>query len=284
MKDKHVKTEYDFLVLTDFSDASYIALKYAISLAKLIKSTIHVCHIANPEKIVENDNALMAIRSIELESKKIEKKIGAIIEIVTAEGINVIPHYSIGNIIGEFKDRIDVINPDLVILGRKVENPKLSGKITSYLMNQYKGSLLIVKEDNKFQNDTKISIACNENTFELYDSNLVFSLNNQTKAPIRLLNIKSINDSNDKIKVPQTWRESSYEIDQNIQFEQNSTVLDGLLQHISNNSTELLCIGRGKPRNLFRRVISSSPTTVLDVINKIDIPILVMGINSASIN
>ena len=74
MKNRQVKTEYDFLVLTDFSDASYIALKYTISLAKLIKSTIHICHVANPEKIVGSDNALMAVAEIELESKKIEKK------------------------------------------------------------------------------------------------------------------------------------------------------------------------------------------------------------------
>jgi len=280
MKDKQVKTEYDFLVLTDFSDTSLIALKYAISLAKLIKSTIHVCHIANPSKIVQNDNQAAAIRDITTETKKIEKKIGAIVEMIIAEGINAIPYCSIGNIIYEFEELASQLKPDVVILGKKAENPKLSGKITSYLMNEYLGSLLIVREDIVFQNSTKISVACNNNTFDLYDPKLIFSLNNQTKLPLKLLNFKQKNDSNEKITVPQTWRESSYEIDQNIQLEQHTTIVDSLLQHITNNDTELLCIGRGRSRNFLQRIFSSGSSTLLDVVNKIHTPILVMGTNS----
>ena len=282
MKNRQVKTEYDFLVLTDFSDASYIALKYAISLAKLIKSTIHVCHVANPEKIVENDNSLMAIRDIELESKKVEKKIGAIVEIVTAEGINVIPYYSIGNIIGEFKERIDVINPDVVILGKKKSNLNLSGKITSYLMNEYAGSLLIVEEESEFKSDTKISLGCNNNTLNEYDPSLLFSLDGQTKNPLTLLNVKKPNNSNEEIIIPQTWWKSCNEINRDVQFEyeNDDTIVSGLLKHISSNNIELLCIGKGKSRNFIQRMTSSSSTTVPNVINKVRIPILVLGANS----
>ncbi|MEJ6736559.1 MAG: universal stress protein [Flavobacteriales bacterium] len=280
MKDKQVKTEYNYLVLTDFSEASYSALKYAISLAKLIKGNIHVCHIANPSKIVQNDNQVAAIRDITTETKKIEKKIGAIVEMIMAEGINAIPYCSIGNIIYDFEELVTQLKPDVVILGKKPENPKLSGKITSYLINEYLGSLLIVKEDDVFQNSTKISVACNNNTFDLYDPKLIFSLNNQTKLPLRLLNIKQKNGSFEEITVPQTWRESSYEIDQNIQLEQHATIVDSIVQQITNNDTELLCIGRGKSRNYLQRMFSSRPSTLLDLVNKIHTPILVMGTNS----
>lgn len=279
MKDKQVKIEYNYLVLTDFSEASYSALKYTISLAKLIKGNIHICHIANPSNIVKNDNQVAAMRDVNSETEKIGKKIGAIVEMIIAEGINAIPYCSIGNIIYEFKELTNQLKPDVVILGKKKENPKLSGKITSYLMNEYLGSLLIVKEDKIFQNGTKISVACNNNTFDLYDPKLIFSLNNQTKLPLKLLNIKQKNDSNQKITIPQTWRESSYEIDESIQLEQNTTIVDSLLQHIINNDTELLCIGRDKSRNYLQRIFSSSPSTLKDVVNKIDTPILVMGTN-----
>jgi len=279
MKDKQVKIEYNYLVLTDFSEASYSALKYTISLAKLIKGNIHICHIANPSNIVKNDNQVAAMRDVNSETEKIGKKIGAIVEMIIAEGINAIPYCSIGNIIYEFKELTNQLKPDVVILGKKKENPKLSGKITSYLMNEYLGSLLIVKEDKIFQNGTKISVACNNNIFDLYDPKLIFSLNNQTKLPLKLLNIKQKNDSNQKITIPQTWRESSYEIDESIQLEQNTTIVDSLLQHIINNDTELLCIGRDKSRNYLQRIFSSSPSTLKDVVNKIDTPILVMGTN-----
>ena len=56
MKNSQVKKEYDYLVLTDFSPASYHALKYAISLAKLIKGNIHVAHITDSALFVKDHN------------------------------------------------------------------------------------------------------------------------------------------------------------------------------------------------------------------------------------
>lgn len=278
MKDKKIKTEYNYLVLTDFSEASYNALKYTISLAKLIKGNIHVCHIADPSSIVKDDNQVAALRELTIETRKIEKKISAIIEMIQAEGLNAIPYSSIGNIINEFKELNTIIKPEVVIFGKNIEeNPKLTGKLTSYLMNQHEGSLFIIGQDSVFHNDTKISVACNENTFDLYEPNLIFSLNNQTKSPLKLLNIKDFNNSSKKITIPKTWGKSSYELDQDIHIEQNSTVLDGLLHCVTNSNTDLLCIGRGKPRNYIQRVFSINTTTVSGLVNKVQTPILVMG-------
>tara|TARA_B100000809_G_scaffold210866_1_gene214331 strand:+ start:202 stop:1053 length:852 start_codon:yes stop_codon:yes gene_type:complete len=281
MKDKQVKTEYNYLVLTDFSEASYIALKYAISLAKLIKGNIHVCHIANPSKIVQNDNQVAAIREINLETQKIEKKIGAIVEMILTEGINAIPYCSIGNIIYEFEELANQLKPDVVILGKKAGNRKLSGKITSYLMNEYLGSLLIIDKESEFQTDTNISIACNENTLNQNDSYLISSLDRQTKTSISFLNIKSSKDKSEKISVPQTWWKSNNEADRNIEikYENDSTIASGLNKYISSNNINLLCIGKGKQRNFLQRLISRHSSTVLDIVNKVHIPILVMGAN-----
>ena len=278
MENKQVKTAYNYLVLTDFSEASYNALKYTISLAKLIKGDIHVCHIANPGTIVKEDSQVAAIRELDLETKKIKNKIGAIVEMIMAEGINAIPYCAIGNIITEFKEYSETIKPDVVIIGKKVGRPKLSGKISSYLMNEYKGSLLIIGEDSIFQNNTNISIACTEMPFDQYDPNLIFSLNNQTEAPVKFLKFNS--NSSDKIKVPSTWRESSYEIDQKIQFAHNGQLVPAIIEHIAENNTELFCIGRGKQKNYLQRVLSNGTTTVSGITNKIQTPILVMGTSS----
>ena len=70
MKDKQVKKVHNHLVLTDFSDASYNALRYAISWTNLIKGNIHVCHVSNLGTIVKNDNQVTIIREINTETKK----------------------------------------------------------------------------------------------------------------------------------------------------------------------------------------------------------------------
>ena len=278
MENKQVKTAYNYLVLTDFSEASYHALKYTISLAKLIKGDIHVCHIANPTAIVKDDSQIAAIRELDLETKKIENKIGAIVEMIMAEGINAIPYCSIGNIITEFKEYSETIKPDVVILGKKVGNPKLSGKISGYLMNEYKGSLLIIGEDSIFQNNTNISVACTEKAFDQYDPNLIFSLNNQTEAPLKFLKLNS--NGSDNIKVPSSWRESSYEIDQKIEFAHNGSLVPAIVEHIAENNTELICIGRGKQRSLLQKVMSNSTGPLSDLVKNIQKPILVMGTSS----
>ena len=282
MENQILNTKYNVLVLTDFSDASNIALKYAISLAKLIKGNIHIYHFANPGKIIESDNQVAVLRDVELETKKVERKIGAIIEIITAEGVNVIPHYSMGNIIYEFEDQIDLINPDLVIIGKKKENLMLSGKITSYLMNEYKGSLLIIGEESEFQIDTKICLGCSNNTLNQYDPSILYLLDKQITAPLTLLNIKKPNDSSELINIPQIWRESCNEVGRNIkvEHENDSSIADGLLKHISNNKISLLCIGKGKPKNFMQRLISGRSSTISEIVDKVHIPILVLGTNS----
>jgi nucleotide-binding universal stress UspA family protein len=282
MKDRQVKIEYDFLVLTDFSEASYIALKYVISMAKLIKSTIHVYHVANLEKIVESDNPLMVTRDIELETKRIEEKIGSIIEIITAEGINAIPHCSMGDIICEFEDQINLINPDLVILGNKKVTPCLSGKVMGYLMNEYKGSLLIVAKESEFHSGTKISLSCNNNIFDRYDPHMLFSLERNTKVPLTLLNVKKQNNSIEAIIIPQDWVGLRNKIDRNleVEYENDALIVDGLLKLISSNNIELLCIGKGKPRNFLQKLIPGRTSIVSDIVNQINVPILLLGTNS----
>ena len=200
---------------------------------------------------------------------------------IQAEGVNAIPYCSIGNIISEFKELNDVIQPDLVVLGKKGEgHPQLKGKLTSYLMNDYDRSLLILGEDLVFNKNTKISIACNENTFKFYDLPLIFSINHPTKATLKLFHIKSANTPNEKITVPHALREFSNEIDQNIHIEQSSNVLTGLLHYVTNSNIELLCVGRGRPKSFFQKVFSNGSTISTEVVNKIKTPILIIGTGS----
>ena len=149
-------------------------------------------------------------------------------------------------------------------------------------MNEYLGSLLIVGEESEFQTNTNISIACNKNTLDLYDPYLIFSLDRQTKTSISLLNIKSSNDSSEKIDSPLTWWKSSNEVNRNIeiQYENDSSIADGLLKHISSNKVGLLCVGKGKPKNFMQRLFPIHSSTISEIVNKVNIPILVLGTDS----
>ena len=121
----------NYLVLMDFSEASYKALKYIISMAKLLGGKIHVFHIGNANKMVTSDNQVVALRDLRLETRKIEKKLKSILEIIAAEDIQATCNYTIGNIISELKIKIAGIKPDLVIIGKSNKRFGLSGTLTS---------------------------------------------------------------------------------------------------------------------------------------------------------
>ncbi|MBL4593070.1 MAG: universal stress protein, partial [Flavobacteriales bacterium] len=114
------------------------------------------------------------------------------------------------------------------------------------------------------------------------DPSILYLLDKQITAPLTLLNIKKPNDSGELINIPQIWRKSCNEVGRNIkvEHEKDSSIADGLLKHISNNKISLLCIGRGQSRNFIQRLIPSRSSTISEIVDKVHVPILVLGTNS----
>ncbi len=278
MYNKYKNIKYEFLVLMDFSESSYIALKYAISLAKITDSKIHVYHVGNPGKIAVSDNQVAVLRAFESENKKVEDKLGSIVEIITTEGIQAICHHTIGNIINELEKLIDQVNPDLIVVGKKKEKLRFSGKLTNFLLNKYSGSLLIVGKEIAFQTGTKISIACNGNTLYQYGPQIVSKIDHHTKAPLTLVNVQKLSESNEKLDLPKIWQSFyTMNLNINIEYQNNSSVILGLIEHISEKKIELFCIGRGKYKNTFLNRIFNNYSTPYEIIRRVNIPILIMG-------
>jgi nucleotide-binding universal stress UspA family protein len=281
IKEGKAKKGVSFLVLMDFSEASYIALKYAITMAKLVKGNVHVLHVANPKKIVDTDNPVAALRAIEIETTKIKNKLNSIIEIISAEDIFASSYYSIGNIIKELENHINQVNPDIVVVGKKKNSAKFSGKLSDYLRNKYSNSFLIVDEESEFKTDSKIAFGCNSGMLNKYDPDIIFELDKHTKTTLILLNICKNTEFTEKIDIPSTWKSSNGKARSILcESQESSTVVGGLVEHIADKNIELLCIGRGKPRGFFQNLFYSQGTTMSEIINKVNIPILVMRYNS----
>jgi nucleotide-binding universal stress UspA family protein len=268
------------LVLMDFSESSYIALKYAISLAKLTNGAIHVCHIGSPGEVVKTDNQAAALRAIESQNNKVADKLGAIVETIITEDIPAMYHHAFGNIIHEFENLIEQIKPELIVVGKKKENPKFTGKLTRYLLDIYSGSLLIVNEENEFQKDTKIAIGCSGNTLHQYAPLLISQLDQHTKTPLTLVNIKTPSKPDEIIDLPKIWQ-SSYTKNLNISIEQkeSSSIVNGLIEHITDENIQLFCIGNGKRKNYFQQLFSRNDATLSQIIKSVQIPVLKLGNN-----
>jgi len=267
MEEHNLNTVCNYCVLVDFSEASYRALKYIISMAKITNGKIHICHI-----ITEST-------SIGSETKKVEDKLNAIIEIITAEGIEASCQYIFGDIIVEFEKLIDQIKPDIVVIGKRKGNSNFSGNITDYLLNDYLGSLLIVTEEKEFNTDKKIAFAGAKKTIEQNNPYSIFKLIPDIKPPLVLISLKKSTKAGEKINLPKAWS-SYYKDEYKNQFEHHQTPInyENLAPYIFKEKIELLCIGRENNKNSFiNRFFHKNIDSSSEIIKRINIPILIIG-------
>jgi len=285
MNNHRVNGAFNSLVMMDFSEASYTALKYAVSMAIITDGRIHVCHVGSPEKIVESDNQIAALRAIEYHTKKVKKKLGSIAEIIAAEGVRAICHYPVGNIISELQHVVDKIKPNLIVVGKKTGKSKFAGKLSSFLLNEYSGSVLVVGEGESFRNNTKIALACNENTLYRYDPDVVHKIDRHTKSSLTVINVRTPNQVSELINLPERWQ-PLYTTNLNVRFEYKTDpkVVNALLTHIEEEKIELLCVGRGKQRGFLQNLFYGKVKKITEIIDNVRIPVLIMGSNCEQFN
>jgi nucleotide-binding universal stress UspA family protein len=281
MKAQVVKTKRTFLVLMDFSEASYSALKYAITAAKSMDGSIHVLHVGEIKDLDVSDSTVVALREFTRVSQKIENKLDSIIEIIKAEGVDATYEYFFGNLVKTLEEHMDLIKADLVVVGKKREKRRLSGRLTTYLLTKYSGSTLIVGEAAEFHIESKISLGCTNKMLVHYNPVMAFEFEKQVKNPITFLTVVDPTESEEKLVLPLAWR-SIRDKQREFQFEhkKSATVVEGIVQHISEQNIELLCLGRGKRRNFLQDLFFSRRNVVSKLVKAVQIPILVMGINA----
>ncbi|MBL4653473.1 MAG: universal stress protein [Flavobacteriales bacterium] len=263
----------NILVLMDFSNASYLALRYAITLAKSIDCGIQLFHVADPNDIVQSDNQAAAIREINSRKEIIESRLSAIVEIIEAEKIDSTYDYSIGSITGELKVYIQANSSELIIIGSH-SNSKL-GEITQYLVNHYNGALFLISKETEFAANSKTSVACNLKTVIEADLTIAFDLAKVSKSPITIFNNGASAEPHREIENPSVWK-SYYEPNRKVNFIycKSDSTTDGIIEHIDQEKPDVICIGRGKKNNtLFNwifptssiasQVIGRTTTTVL---------------------
>ena len=133
----------NFLVLTNFSEGSNLAIEHAIILAKTVNGVVHVLHVSNTGEAVTSENPVVALREINYADIESRRKLRSITKIIQAEGIECSFQHRTGNLISELQEQLLVINPDVVVVG----NSKPKG-IIQQLLNK-KSTLEKIKNEIK---------------------------------------------------------------------------------------------------------------------------------------
>lgn len=260
-----MKTKYKILVLSDLKNTTNNALKSAISLAKIIDANIEFFHVKKPTEIVENDNQLSAMRSINKEYTTIEKKIKKLIAPISKEyDMSIHSTFSFGNVKDEITKHIQEHQPDIIVLGKKKSNPlKISGDyITDFVLKNYNGSVMIASNNNVLEPNKELSLGILNDVEPSLNMNFANDLLNNTQQPLKSFKINNNANRPKGIKL---------DIDKKIVeyvFEQNDNSIKNLSNYVSKNNINLFCINKDEKNDIVK-------TDIKEIISKFNVPVLV---------
>ena len=275
MATTHTKeSSFNFLILINFTETSYKALDYLIKLVKVVGGKIEIYCIIDPFSIADNDNQVTALRSIQTEKRRVERKLNSIVEMIELEGIKACSSYSIGNLKSELKLKLRQAKPDIVVMGK---GRGVTNWILNYLINEYKESVLILGNESDFLTGNKITIGYNSKTFDQYNFQLVSKFSQASEIPLTLLKVISPLEKEDAItmsNIPPVSDQTDLYF--RFEYQSSSNVASALLENTSSGNVELLCIGRSKDKHSFFRHLFSNSTT-FKIAKNIKIPLLIMS-------
>jgi len=277
MDNNNVNSKQQFLVLIDFSKGSYKALKYAISMAKAIKSKLVLLHVATSRDFRKTDNPSVALRAIDIAARQKEVQFKSIVEMIESEGVAVEYINTVGDVFTQIKLYLAKYKPSLIVIGKSNYGQNKLGNIANYLVYENIHNVLIIGNDFKFNKSTNISVACNSKILIDDSSNILFWLNSKTRKPLKIFVSKRKNASEEFNFAKNGHRIVDEPHKICIQNTQSFSLTRSIINHISKEKIDLVCIGRKSTNKSFFNKLFNRPNITSEVINNARIPTLIMG-------
>ena len=277
MEYNKTRSKQKILVLIDFSKSSYMGLKYAISIAKFIEAKLFLLYIAKPGDLVKSDNPSVALRTIDFESRKAEVQLKSIAEMIEDVGVSAQYHNTVGDVPTKAHQYIELLRPDLIVIGKSKYGEDQLGELTRFLLCQFSENLLIVGNNLKFNEETNISVECNLDNLNDYNSNILYLLARKTKTPLRVY-VSKRKRSSVEFNFPESWQNlADYPYKICTKNNQSFSIAKSILGHIKEEKIKLVCLGRkGKNKSIFTNLFNQT-NTMVDIINNARIPTLILG-------
>lgn len=252
------------LVLSDLGSTTDITLRSAVSLAKMVNGTIDLFYVKKPGDIVQKENQLSAIRSINEEKNSTNKLIQERIKTtVAAYGVPIDYSFSFGNVKNEIDIYIKNRRPDIIVMGKK--QPKLfnlgSDGLTQFVMDTHQGVMMIVGTEHALEPNQPFSLG----VFNGANFGLARSLKVLSNQPLKSFKIAYVKDNS---------IEQQQEVDTiEYVFEEGDESIKNLSNYLSKSSVNLFCVERGHSKT--ENHIKTKHTDILNIANTINISLLV---------
>ena len=237
-----MNTKYKILVLSDLKKNTSYTLKSTISLANMIGGDIKFFHVKKPVDIVEKDNQLSAMRSINNEYTVTEKKIKQLLQpFYESYSTRIQSSFSFGNVREEIEKCMNQYQPDIIVLGkRKANSLRIVGdQITQFVLKNFKGTVMIASDQNTLEPNKEISLGMlNGTTNDISHIDFAEDLIKNAQLPLKSFKIIKNSEKVEKNPTPSTQKMVEYV------FEESDNVNKNLANYLSKNNINLLCVNR----------------------------------------
>lgn len=261
--------KYKILVLSDLNNNTDSILKSTVSLSKIIDADISFFHVKKPTDIVKSESQLSAMRTLNKEQIVTNKKIQDFLDPFSKRyDLDIKFNFNFGNVKQEIKEHIKIINPDIIVLGkRKTKAIKLIGdNITGFVLKTFKGPVMIASNENMIEPKKEFQLGLLNTMEKSFETTTILeNLIAKAQTPLRSFNIIESNNDKKKSNVSETQNIVNYD------FEKNDNTSKNLSQYLIKNKVNLLCLNRSDSDKK-SKVLKSE---MKDIIDKVDISLFV---------
>ncbi|WP_431132713.1 universal stress protein [Psychroserpens mesophilus] len=258
---------YKILVLSDLKKTTGAILKSSVSLAKMIDAEIAVFHVKNHTEIVDRENQLSAIRTLNEEHNNTKKEIEALVKTISKDyDVTIQGSYSFGKVKEEIRNQIELYNPDIIVLGQRNSNPLqlIGDSITRFILKEFKGSIMISGHKNGLIPDEKMTLGIFNGSDKIFNTTFSKDLITHSNTPLK--SFKIVSSQEEIIKTTAQHKEQVVEY----VFEQNANTMTTLSSYLLKNNINLLCVDRNDATTK-----NTMNIPLKEVVSKLNISLLV---------
>ncbi len=266
------KRKYKIVVLSDLNKSSSTTLRSTIGLAKIIHGEIEVFHVKKPSDIVESDNQLSAMRTINSKHTKVDKELQGLTTPISKEfGMDIKYSFAFGNVKNEISAYIEKNRPDIVVLGKRKSKPLnlMGDSITEFVLNVYHGAIMIASDKGRLVPNKEIALGTLNSSETSFNLEFAEDLLEHTQKPLKSFSIVKKSRSTPQVSKSTDHRTIEYV------FEHNDGAIKNLSNYLLKNNINVLSIDRTqKDQNHTQHFMMPD---INSIIGKLDVTLLVSG-------
>lgn len=260
--------KFKILVLSDLKKHTNSAITSAVSLSKMIGAEVDLFHVKKPTEVIASDSQLSAMRALNQEQNISRNKLKeTITPLIETYGVNITFNFAIGHIKSEIEAYIKATKPDVIVLGKRHSKViKLAGDhITDFVLKTYKGSVMIVSNENGLVPETDLHIGLLNGKSQVFNQSFTEDLMNKTCSSLKSFNLVNSIDSAEAI--------SKTDINKAIDFvfEKNDNTIKNLSSYLEKNQVNLLLVNRADNNDL----TSNNTSEIKNVINHVNVSLFI---------